>query len=389
MGEFYYGENDDLDYNMIEDVSNVKNFSSSLLLGSTDWTADTIVIQVEKKNILLDPDFQRRDAWKPPRKSAFIESLILGFPIPQIVLAENKNRRGSFIVIDGKQRLLTLMQFFGKKGYNKLKLTNLKILTECNGKTIDELRKDFSLSAYVNNVENAAIRTVVIKNWDDESILYQIFLRLNTNTVSLSPQELRGALHPGRFVKFADEFTERNKNIKKIFNTKKDPDFRMRDIELFIRFVGFKLFFEDYRGNLKKFLDETCLILNKNWDTKEDLVNACAEDFDTGAATTYAIFGKNAFHKWIKTGYENKFNRAIFDIMMFYFSENDISEAAKQNKVPVKKYFEKLCETNNDFLSSLERTTKSITATHTRYSVWGNALSEILGIEINIPDISK
>lgn len=49
MGEFYYGEDDDLNYDMIEDVSNVKSISSSLLLGSTDWTADTIVSQVEKK----------------------------------------------------------------------------------------------------------------------------------------------------------------------------------------------------------------------------------------------------------------------------------------------------------------------------------------------------
>ena len=230
MGEFYYGEDDDLNYDMIEDVSNVKSISSSLLLGSTDWTADTIVSQVEKKNILLDPDFQRRDAWKAPRKSAFIESLILGFPIPQIVLAENKNKRGSFIVIDGKQRLLTLMQFFGKKGYSKLKLTNLKILTKCNNKTIDDIKKDLSLSHYIDNVENAAIRTVVIKNWDDESILYQIFLRLNTNTVSLSPQELRGALHPGPFVKFADEFSEKNKNLNKIFNIKKVRDFRVLDL---------------------------------------------------------------------------------------------------------------------------------------------------------------
>ncbi|HJA09422.1 MAG TPA: DUF262 domain-containing protein [Candidatus Mailhella merdigallinarum] len=389
MGEFYYGEDDDLNYDMIEDVSNVKSISSSLLLGSTDWTADTIVSQVEKKNILLDPDFQRRDAWKAPRKSAFIESLILGFPIPQIVLAENKNKRGSFIVIDGKQRLLTLMQFFGKKGYSKLKLTNLKILTKCNNKTIDDIKKDLSLSHYIDNVENAAIRTVVIKNWDDESILYQIFLRLNTNTVSLSPQELRGALHPGPFVKFADEFSEKNKNIKKIFNIKKDPDFRMRDIELFIRFVGFKLFIEDYRGNLKKFLDDTCLILNKNWDTKESIVNEIADDFDIGVSTTYVIFGKNAYHKWIKNGYENKFNRAIFDIMMYYFSNRDISETAKQNKVLVKKCFESLCENNNEFMSSLERTTKSIAATKTRYTVWGNALYETLGIEIKIPVVTK
>src|SRR5579863_6855302 len=81
------------------------------VVSSTDWTAETILRQLERGNIKLNPNFQRRDAWRPPGKSRFIESLILGLPIPQLVLAENKNKRGTFIVIDGKQRLLSLRQF--------------------------------------------------------------------------------------------------------------------------------------------------------------------------------------------------------------------------------------------------------------------------------------
>ncbi len=83
------------------------------MISSTDWTAETIIGQLAKGNISLDPIFQRRDAWTPPRKSKFIESIILGLPIPQIVLAEARDKKGSFLVIDGKQRLLTLQQFGG------------------------------------------------------------------------------------------------------------------------------------------------------------------------------------------------------------------------------------------------------------------------------------
>jgi len=79
----------------------------------TDWTAATLIDQLGRGNIKLDPIFQRRDAWNAARKSRFTESIILGLPIPQLVLAEAKDDRGSFLVIDGKQRLLSLQQFAG------------------------------------------------------------------------------------------------------------------------------------------------------------------------------------------------------------------------------------------------------------------------------------
>src|SRR5208282_1139082 len=72
----------------------------------TDWTAATLIDQLRRGNIKLDPIFQRRDAWDPKRKSRFIESIVLGLPIPQLVLAEAKEDKGAFLVIDGKQRLL-------------------------------------------------------------------------------------------------------------------------------------------------------------------------------------------------------------------------------------------------------------------------------------------
>ena len=167
-------EDDFADYS--EDASISAEQISNILSGSTDWTTDTIVRQIEKGNIDLSPMFQRRDAWNIGRKSLFIESLALGFPIPQIVLAQQKS--GKFIVLDGKQRLLTLMQFFGKNDYTPFKLKNMTILKELNGKDYDNLADNDSTSNYLTKIENATIRTVVIKNWEDDSVLYQIFLRL-------------------------------------------------------------------------------------------------------------------------------------------------------------------------------------------------------------------
>ena len=110
-----------------EDIDQLNKLDlSEMAITGTDWTAETIVNQINKGNILLSPYFQRRDAWNVKIKSRFIESLFLGLPIPQIILAERKEKKGSYIVIDGKQRLLSLQQFVeGDESGRKLKLTGL------------------------------------------------------------------------------------------------------------------------------------------------------------------------------------------------------------------------------------------------------------------------
>src|SRR5262249_48675560 len=81
-------------------------------VSATDWTIETIVQQMRKGRIDLNPKFQRRAAWTDQTKSRFVESAILNYPIPQVVLAERLERPGHFFVIDGKQRLLALRQFY-------------------------------------------------------------------------------------------------------------------------------------------------------------------------------------------------------------------------------------------------------------------------------------
>ncbi|MBN9452943.1 MAG: DUF262 domain-containing protein [Bosea sp.] len=374
-----------------ENLSDIENFDpkivSQAVVSGTDWTTETIISQINKGNIQLNPRFQRRDAWERERKSQFIESLILGLPIPQLVLAESKTKRGSYIVIDGKQRLLSIRQFAAEpddKIYQRLQLTGLNIRDDLRKLSLFDLRADAARSDDLAAFENQPIRTIVIKNWGNDNFLYQVFLRLNTGSVPLSPQELRQALHPGDFVEFADLASGESKALRDLLKLKK-PDFRMRDAELLIRWYAFQYFGDRYNGDLKGFLDHTCAELNSWWPQSQNEIIGKLEDFEAAYSCARDIFGDNVCRKWTSDGYERPFNRAIFDFIMYYFAMPNVRERAIPQKEAVELAFRRLCETNADFLGSIERTTKSIGATSLRFSIWAEELGAVLGIALRSP----
>ena len=102
---------EDGDDEIIEDLK-TKTKESEVTVISRAWTVETICSQIKQENINLNPKFQRRNVWSDKRRSQLIESFILAYPIPEIVLAEERRKKRSFLVIDGKQRLLTLAGFF-------------------------------------------------------------------------------------------------------------------------------------------------------------------------------------------------------------------------------------------------------------------------------------
>lgn len=350
---------------------------------ATDWTTETILSQLRRGNIQLNPRFQRRDAWTPAHKSRFIESLFLGLPIPQLVLAEERGRRGSYIVIDGKQRLLALRQFAASKDdeiFRPLRLSKLEARPDLNGDTLDDIQDDAAKQDSLAAFDNQTIRTVVVRNWPDESFLYLVFLRLNTGSVPLSPQELRQALHPGPFMDFADDFASKSHAIRAALRISR-PDFRMRDVELLVRFFTFARFLTDYDGNLKRSLDRTCRRLNEVWDSENRQIEAAALSCDLAIEATIAIFGRDAFHRFADGKWENRFNRAVFDTLVFYFQDPNIARAATENATLVAAAYEQL-STDIRFQTALRTTTKSLGATSTRLSLWGQVLGEALGLEL-------
>jgi len=135
---------------------------SEAVVYSTDWTVETILSQLKQENIDM-PEFQRRDAWTKRRKSRYIESLILSLPVPQIILAERKTKRGSYLVLDGKQRLLALRQFVGadkESKNNNFRLQGLEVLKDdLNGKTFSDIENDSSRQIKYRNFATLTSRT--------------------------------------------------------------------------------------------------------------------------------------------------------------------------------------------------------------------------------------
>ena len=375
----------DLDIESEEDLSGIsKSTLKQAVVFSTDWTTEVLINQLSRGNIDLDPTFQRRDAWNVRRKSLFIESLITGIPIPQIVLAERKNSKGSFLVIDGKQRLLSLQRFTSVvDDQEPYALEGLHLRSDLNGYTYQDLkgRKD-DLNAF----ENQTIRTVVIRNWKQEDLLYLIFHRLNSETLPLSPQELRQALHPGPFLTYCDKHSQTSSALKKILRLKK-PEFRMRDIELLVRHLAFRNFVSSYKGNLKKFLDKSCEQLNKHWKTNQARVKQQAEDFEEAVSLAYKIFEGHPFRKWEDGQYESRFNRAIFDVIVFYFADRKIRTLAGSQQTKILAGFKKICTKDSSFIRAVESTTKSKSATATRFNHWAEVLSHAIGLKVVPPKI--
>jgi hypothetical protein len=369
----------------LDELKPHRNWADGAALWSTDWTAETVLSQLNRNNIDLNPSFQRRSAWQEDKQSLFIESLILGLPIPQLILADTQGKKGFYIVIDGKQRLLAIRRFCSTDssgGFKPLKLKGLKQLKHLNGKTYADLVADLSLSEDRATFENSSIRTVVIRAWKDEEYLYEVFLRINTGSVKLSPQELRQALHPGQFSNFIDEASADAVELKRALGLS-EPDFRMRDAEILLRFVAYRNFIQDYRGNLKSFLDETTKSLNYDWAIKEPIIRDHAYEMERALEFTRNVFTEKYYlRKWNGTEFEAKKNRAVFDIMLQYFCHPDVRVALQDKSELIVERFKELCTNNKGFRSALESTTKSVEANRLRFNIWADEVSQLSGVDL-------
>lgn len=370
-------DNNEYDYlppDQQEDEDDISwKVSPDAVVVNSDWTIETINSQIIKGNIELQPKFQRRVAWDDKRKSRLIESILVGVPIPNIVLAENKKKRGAFIIIDGKQRLSSINEFID----DSYSLSGLDIKSELNGKKFSEMPLD-DRSA----LENSTIRSSLIKNWRDESFLYTIFFRLNSGSLPLSPQELRRALSDDSgMLDSIDEYISYSKAFKKEFGPKKDR--RMRDSELVLRFIAFDRSLQRYSGNLKFFLDDEIKEFSGfSKSRQQEELNKEYMRLDKALETVTEIFGKNSLKKWTGEKYERFVNRAIFDCMVRFFCEDNIYKGALDKSIDVENRFKALCE-NNRFKGFVEKTTKTPEATFGRITMWGEELSDCIGLSFD------
>lgn len=379
----------------IDEKWNPETFSQAVLYG-TDWTVKTVIQQIEDGNIDLSPDFQRRDAWPLKNKYKFIESVALQLPIPQIVLAERKEQKGTYIVLDGKQRLITLAQFAanldGDHPISKqsklpppLKLSGLKLLEALNGKTYKNLQEEDGLQVWRTQFDNHTIRSALIRNWPDDNYLYEVFIRLNTGSSKLSPQELRQAMRPGGFTAFLGSASGNSHGLQAILGLD-GPDFRMRDVDLLLRLISFYMRKNEYRGNLKAFLDDTQDQLNKKWIDAEPKVSEIAHKIETAINFLIHNFGNpsDVGRRWKDNGFESAINRAVLDVQLASVVSDRNKSVIDGSGVKLSDLTKKLCEGNREFVEAISGTTKSIDAVNKRFGIWMGALSQECGKDLDL-----
>jgi hypothetical protein len=219
--------------------------------------------------------------WDIKLASKLIESLILGLPVPQIFLYEEA--RNKFLVIDGQQRLMSIYYFIKGRFSRPEKRSELRRLFAEHGRIDDNvlhddryfIKLDLVLPKLPSNRPNKfsglnyqtlgdaqlsfdlrTIRNVIVKQTspsDDDSSIHEIFNRLNTGCVNLTPQETRASLYHSKFYDMLARISL-DDNWRRLLSVRQ-PDIHMKDIEVLLRSFAILLDNGDYKSPMVRFLD--------------------------------------------------------------------------------------------------------------------------------------
>ena len=181
---------------VLNDVNETRN---SLSTDRLDMSFGEITGMYERDEIVIDPEFQRLFRWSGEQQTRFMESLLLGIPIPPIFVAEDEN--GVWELVDGLQRISTVISFYGSlrtiPEKNKWTLLEGDLVSSLEGYNIDTLPLKLNL-----NIKRAVCRIEVIK-WNSKmDMRYELFSRLNTGGSPLTAQEIRNCIFRGTSSKF-------------------------------------------------------------------------------------------------------------------------------------------------------------------------------------------
>ena len=307
--------------------------------------------------------------------------------MPEIVLAEDPIKKKAFVVIDGKQRLLTISGFLNPQiGYwDKHNLSTLTVKKNLNGVSFEELKQNPEFADDLRQFLNSSLRCTVITNFTKNDVLYDIFYRLNSGSVSLSTQELRQVLNRGEFANYLIAVTNTTQPIHKVMNLE-EPDKRLRDIEVILRCLSMIMFGKTYKGNLKLFLDTSMKTITDSWDIYEGKVESLYSRINECIDGLAEIFEgyKKIGRKFTDDKPENRFNRVLLEVQLFFFVNLDFDLINEETSKKFKEGFIKLCQEDVDFRSSIESSTKNIDNYRIRFSKFQDLINNSFNSELNV-----
>lgn len=364
-------------------------------------TMDAIIRRMEQNTIRLNPGFQRKEVWDETRKCQLIESLLLCIPIPMFYVAADA--KGGWTVVDGLQRLSTIRDFVlgqeylktmdvAKKGHG-FRLTGLEFCgTLLNGHNMAELP-----TLYTNRIMETEFTFTIINPGTPEDVKRNIFKRINTGGMMLSPQEIRNALYGGACSWLLNELADMR--CFKEATGWSVKSLRMEDKELVLRFVAFLI--RDYRRynktvNADTWLGDTMMIYNAmpwldNRDmkklvkeehvvldditvvTKEETVEAFEKAMNRGQE----LFGSHAFRKSLPGSRRTPINKSLFEtwgVMLSKLSDIEF-ENLLRNKTQLLAEYEDYLYTDS-FVIAISRDSMKKNSVHHRYTIVSNLINK-------------
>lgn len=232
-------------------LNKVDETRNSLSTDRLDMSFGEIMSMYEREEIIISPEFQRLFRWTEYQQTRFIESLLLGIPIPPIFVAEDKN--GRWELVDGLQRISTVFSFFGLLQTNNAKnswvLNEGELIKEFDGFRCDNLPLKLKL-----NIKRAVCRIEIVK-WNSQyDMRYELFNRLNTGGARLTDQEIRNCIFRGisnEFNIFLSKEANKQDFIDLISPTEKQVEELYLD-ELVLRFCSLYDNIENVKENISQ-----------------------------------------------------------------------------------------------------------------------------------------
>lgn len=229
---------DVLDESIADDEGLIDTGSSSLNYFGADFDISGLVRRLNDGDIVIprfEPDesaglsvegFQRQRVWTASRMEKFIESLLLGWPIPSIFLVVEPDQR--YLVLDGQQRLTTLQSFYAGFFPDGKEFALKDVAEHLQGATYSTLNKESQ-----RRLNNSFIQAIVIEPQGDEGkdSVYRLFGRLNSGGVILTPQEIRVALYRGPLINWIRDLNH-DPAWRTLFGA---MDRKLKDHELILR----------------------------------------------------------------------------------------------------------------------------------------------------------
>ena len=256
---------------------------------------------IQVRQISEKPEFQRWYVWNDRLASRLIESILLNIPIPPCYLAQDDEYK--LDVIDGQQRIYSIFRFVE----NQFKLSRLEVLSDLNGKRFFELD---SISR--RKIETYTLRCVVVTNDSHPEVRFEVFERLNSNTVPLNAQELRNSLSRGSLMRLLGKLAQHPSWLRVL--NRKTPDKRMRGEELILRFFAFHIRgVQNYQTPQKEWLNEMAS-QGRRYPTSriEELENL----WTSTMKNCLLVFEPSECFRRIPTRGKQAVNRALMDLTM-------------------------------------------------------------------------